>query len=55
MCPVAHTRRMFVDWLKRQKKPGGRVAQALEYFKPLRPVEMLDIAARPKREPRTEG
>jgi transposase len=38
---LAHSRRMFVDAMKGQKKPGGRAAQALEYFKALYQVETL--------------
>ncbi|HJW57936.1 MAG TPA: IS66 family transposase [Burkholderiaceae bacterium] len=38
---LAHCRRMFVDAMKGQKKPGGRAAQALEYFKALYHVETL--------------
>ncbi|WP_155632006.1 IS66 family transposase [Burkholderia cepacia] len=38
---LAHARRAFVDALKGQKKPGGRAAQALEYFKALYQVETL--------------
>ncbi|MGF6472328.1 hypothetical protein QFZ89_007579 [Paraburkholderia youngii] len=32
---LAHARRTFVDALKGQKNPGGRVAQALKYFEAL--------------------
>ncbi|CAD6563062.1 hypothetical protein LMG24235_08304 [Paraburkholderia sabiae] len=32
---LAHARRGFVDALKGVMKPGGRAAQALEYFKAL--------------------
>ncbi|MGF6652483.1 hypothetical protein OKW34_003072 [Paraburkholderia youngii] len=32
---LTHARRTFVDALKGQKKPGGRVAQALKYFEAL--------------------
>jgi len=38
---LAHARRAFVDALKGMKKPGGRAAQALEYFKALYQVEAL--------------
>jgi transposase len=38
---LAHARRVFVDALKGMKKPGGRAAQALEYFKALYQVETL--------------
>lgn len=38
---LAHARRAFVDALKGIKKPGGRAAQALEYFKALYQVETL--------------
>ena len=38
---LAHARRAFVEALKGMKKPGGRAAQALEYFKALYQVEAL--------------
>ncbi|MDR6208025.1 hypothetical protein QF025_006826 [Paraburkholderia graminis] len=38
---LTHARRAFVDALKGMKKPGGRAAQALVYFKPLYQVETL--------------
>jgi transposase len=38
---LAHARRAFVDALKGMQKPGGRAAQALEYFKALYQVETL--------------
>jgi transposase len=50
---LAHARRAFVDALKGQKKPGGRAAQALEYFKALYQVETLARADLPEGETRT--
>ena len=38
---LAHARRLFVDAMKGQKKPGGRPAHALGYFKVLYQVETL--------------
>jgi transposase len=38
---LAHSRRMFVDAHKGQKKPGGRALAALAYFKALYQVETL--------------
>jgi transposase len=51
---LAHARRAFVDALKGQKKPGGRVAQALEYFKALYQVETLARAELPEAETRVD-
>lgn len=51
---LAHARRMFVDALKGQKKPGGRVAQALEYFKALYQIETLAKADLPEDETRVD-
>jgi hypothetical protein len=45
---AAHARRAFVDALKGMKKPGGRAAQALEYFKALYQVEALAKADLPE-------
>lgn len=45
---LAHARRAFVDALKGMKKPGGRAAQALEYFKALYQVEALAKADLPE-------
>lgn len=49
---LAHARRAFVDALKGMKKPGGRAAQALEYFKALYQVETLAKADAPQGETR---
>ena len=49
---LAHARRAFVDALKGMKKPGGRAAQALEYFKALYQVETLAKADLPEGETR---
>ena len=51
---LAHARRMFVNAMKGQKKPGGRPAQALEYFKALYQVETLAKAALPEGDTRAE-
>lgn len=51
---AAHARRMFVDALKGQKKPGGLATQALEYFKALYQVETLAKADLPEGETRTD-
>ena len=51
---VAHARRGFVDALKGMKKPGGRAAQALEYFKALYQVEALVRADLPEGESRVD-
>jgi hypothetical protein len=47
---LAHARCAFVDALKGMKKPGGRAAQALEYFKALYQVETLAKADLPEGE-----
>lgn len=44
---LAHARRMFMEALKAQKKPGGRAAQALAYFQALYQVETLAKAQVP--------
>lgn len=49
---VAHSRRMFVDAQKGQKKPSARVLKALEYFKALYEVETLAKAELPEGETR---
>lgn len=49
---LAHSRRMFVDAQKGQKKPSARVAKALEYFKALYQVETLAKAELPEGETR---
>jgi transposase len=49
---IAHARRAFVDAHKGQKKPGGRAAQALEYFKALYQVETLARSQPPEGESR---
>ncbi|QKM57730.1 hypothetical protein CG017_05810 (plasmid) [Burkholderia glumae] len=51
---LAHARRAFVDALKGQKKPGGRAAQALEYFKALYQVETLAKGGLPEGETRDD-
>ena len=51
---LAHARRMFVDAMKGQKKPGGRAAQALEYFKALYQVETLAKAEVPAGQTRAD-
>lgn len=51
---LAHARRMYVDALKGQKKPGGRAQQALEYFKALYQVETLAKADLPEGETRID-
>ncbi|MFP3614595.1 IS66 family transposase, partial [Paraburkholderia sp. SIMBA_050] len=51
---LAHARRAFVDALKGMKKPGGRAAQALEYFKALYQVEALAKADLPEGETRVD-
>ena len=51
---MAHARRMFVDAMKGQKKPGGRAAQALEYFKALYQVETLAKADVPAGQTRAD-
>ncbi|MFP3582633.1 IS66 family transposase [Paraburkholderia sp. SIMBA_055] len=51
---LAHARRAFVDALKGMKKPGGRAAQALEYFKALYQVETLAKADLPEGETRVD-
>jgi hypothetical protein len=51
---LAHARRAFVDALKGMKKPGGRPAQALEYFKALYQVETLAKADLPEGETRVD-
>ena len=51
---LAHARRAFVDALKGMKKPGGRSAQALEYFKALYQVETLAKADLPEGETRVD-
>ncbi|HEY2624757.1 MAG TPA: IS66 family transposase [Dyella sp.] len=51
---LAHARRAFVDALKGMKKPGGRAAQALEYFKALYQVEALAKADPPQGETRVD-
>ncbi|MGT2453972.1 IS66 family transposase [Cupriavidus basilensis] len=49
---LAHSRRLFVDAHKGQKKPGGRAQQALEYFKALYQVETLARRELPEGETR---
>jgi hypothetical protein len=49
---LAHSRRMFVDAQKGQKKPSARVLKALEYFKALYEVETLAKAELPEGETR---
>jgi transposase len=52
---LAHSRRMFVDAHKGQKKKtGGRALQALEYFKALYQVETLAKAELPDGETRVD-
>lgn len=51
---LAHARRAFVDALKGQKKPGGRAAHALEYFKALYQVETLAKADLPEGQTRID-
>ncbi|MBB5510862.1 hypothetical protein HDG35_007159 [Paraburkholderia sp. JPY681] len=51
---LAHARRAFVDALKGMKKPGGRAAQALEYFKALYQIETLTKADLPDGETRVD-
>jgi transposase len=51
---LAHARRAFVDALKGMKKPGGRAAQALEYFRALYQVETLAKADLPAGETRVD-
>jgi len=52
---LAHSRRMFVDAHKGQKKKtGGRALQALEYFKALYQVETLAKAELPEGEARID-
>jgi len=52
---LAHSRRMFVDAHKGQKKKtGGRALQALEYFKALYQVETLAKAELPEGETRVD-
>jgi transposase len=51
---MAHARRMFVDAMKGQKKPGGRADQALAYFKALYQVETLAKSDLPEGENRTD-
>src|SRR5471032_630910 len=51
---LAHARRAFVDALKGMKKPGGRAAHALEYFKALYQVETLAKGDLPESETRVD-
>jgi transposase len=51
---MAHARRAFVEALKGMKKPGGRAAQALEYFKALNQVETLAKVDLPEGENRVD-
>lgn len=51
---LAHARRMFMDAMKGQNKPGGRAAQALAYFKALYQVETLARAEVPAGQTRTD-
>jgi transposase len=51
---IAHSRRTFVDALKGMKKPGGRAAHALEYFKALYQVETLAKGDLPEGETRVD-
>jgi hypothetical protein len=51
---LAHARRMFVDAMKGQQKPGGRPAQALAYFQAMYQVETLARADLPTGQTRAE-
>ncbi|OTP68786.1 IS66 family transposase [Caballeronia sordidicola] len=51
---LAHARRAFVDALKGMKKPGGRAAHGLEYFKALYQVETLAKGELPEGETRVD-
>lgn len=51
---LAHARRAFVDALKGMKKPGGRAAHGLEYFKVLYQVETLAKGDLPEGETRVD-
>jgi hypothetical protein len=51
---LAHSRRTFVDAFKGMKKPGGRAAHALEYFKALYQVETLAKGDLPEGETRVD-
>ena len=51
---LAHARRAFVDALKGMKKPGGRAAHGLEYFKALYQVETLAKGDLPEGETRVD-
>lgn len=51
---LAHARRAFVDAFKGMKKPGGRAAHALEYFKTLYQVETLAKGDLPESETRVD-
>jgi len=51
---LAHARRLFMDAMKGQNKPGGRATQALEYFKALYQVETLAKAELPDGQTRAD-
>jgi transposase len=51
---LAHARRMFMEAIKAQKKPGGRAAQALAYFQALYQVETLARAEIPAGQTRAD-